>query len=199
MPHQPRRNFWTGGDDHTVRQRRRSDWLRQRYRLRPGIERLDPKFEPRPSRRRENPHRHSLGELLARARPARPLRRHESQRRRPRRRRRSFALLHRAKKHLHRKMIPHFAQVIAITALTVVSAETQNIPKGFVVLKCTLSTDGRFGVTVPVLDQHRDSENPKNSVVELKTGRTIAAIKTRWTGWNRMGHGGVLPCRWSPD
>src|SRR5438105_2256104 len=104
MSHQPRRNFWTGRDDHTVRQRRRSDWLRQRYRLRPGIERLDPKFEPRPSRRRENPHRHSLGKLLARPRSPRPLRRDESQRRRPRRRRRSSPLFHRAKEHLHREM-----------------------------------------------------------------------------------------------
>ena len=80
-----------------------------------------------------------------------------------------------------------------------VTALAQHIPKGFVVPKCTLSPDGRYGVTVPVLDQHEDSENPENSVIELKTGRTIAVIKTKVTGWNRMAHGGVLPCRWSPD
>jgi hypothetical protein len=56
-----------------------------------------------------------------------------------------------------------------------------------------------MGVTVPVLDQHKDSENPKNSVIELKTGRTVAIIRTRWTAWNVMGHGRVLPSRWSPD
>src|SRR6266516_8218223 len=40
-----------------------------------------------------------------RARPARPLRWNETERRRPRRRRRSIALLHRTKKHLHRQII----------------------------------------------------------------------------------------------
>ncbi len=91
-------------------------------------------------------------------------------------------------------------QLITITAFTAISGgEAQNIPKGFVVPKCTISPDGRYGVTVPVLDQHEDSENPKNSVVELKSGKTVAVIKARWTGWNLMGHGGVLPGRWSPD
>jgi hypothetical protein len=96
-------------------------------------------------------------------------------------------------------MIARFAQVIGITAIVLVGAAAQNIPKGFVVPKCTLSPNGRFGVTVPVLDQHKDSENPKNSVIELKTGRIIAVIKTKWTAWNRMGHGGILPARWSQD
>ena len=41
------------------------------YRLRPRLERLDAKSQSRPSRRRTNLHRHSLGELLAGARPAR--------------------------------------------------------------------------------------------------------------------------------
>ena len=104
MPHQSRRNFRPGHHHHAVRQRRRSDRLRQRHRLRPVLERLDPKPESRPSRRGTNSHRHGLGELLARARPARPLRRHESQRRRPRRRRRSATIFHRAKERLHRKI-----------------------------------------------------------------------------------------------
>ena len=97
VPYQSRRNLWPGHHHHAVRQRRRSNRLRQRHRLRPGLERLDAKPESRPSRRGTHSHRHGLGKLLARARLARPLRRHESQRRRPRRRRRSAALLHRAK------------------------------------------------------------------------------------------------------
>ncbi len=48
--------------------------------------------------------RHRVGELLAPARLARSLRRHETKRCRPRRRRRSVALLHRAKKRLHRQV-----------------------------------------------------------------------------------------------
>ncbi len=79
------------------------------------------------------------------------------------------------------------------------NAVAQNIPKGFVVPKCSLSPDGRYGVTVPILNQHEDSEEPKNSVIEVKTGRIVAVINTKFTGWNRMGHGAVWPCRWSPD
>jgi hypothetical protein len=96
-------------------------------------------------------------------------------------------------------MIARKAILVAITAQIALTAEAQNTPKGFVVPKCTISPDGRFGVTVPVLDQHADSENPKNSVIDLKTGKTIAVIKTKWAAWNVMGHGGVLPSRWSPD
>jgi hypothetical protein len=87
--------------------------------------------------------------------------------------------------------------IIAVAMSLVVAAQT--IPKGFVVPKCTISPDGRYGVTVPILAEHEDSENPKNSVIELKTGKTLAVIKTKFTGWDRMNHGGVLPCRWSPD
>ena len=61
------------------------------------------------------------------------------------------------------------ARLLTITALVAITAEAQNIPKGFVVPKCTTSPDGRYGVTVPVLDMHLDSENPKNSVIDLKT------------------------------
>ena len=104
LPHKSRRNLRPGRHNHAVRQRRGSDRLRQRRRLRPGLERLDAKPEPRPSRRRTNPYRHSLGKLLARARSARPLRRHETKRRRPRRRRRSASILHRAKERLHREV-----------------------------------------------------------------------------------------------
>jgi hypothetical protein len=91
------------------------------------------------------------------------------------------------------------ACLLTVTATVGMIDHRQNIPKGFVVPECTISPDSRYGVTVPVLDLHADSENPKNSVIDLKTGKTIAVIKTRWTGWNRMGHGGVLPCRWSQD
>jgi hypothetical protein len=78
-------------------------------------------------------------------------------------------------------MIARTASLIALTALIAPTAGAQNIPKGFVVPKCTISPDGRFGVTVPVLDQHADSENPKDSVIDLKTGKTVAIIKTKWT------------------
>jgi hypothetical protein len=79
------------------------------------------------------------------------------------------------------------------------AALAQQIPKGFVVPNCSLSPDKRLGVTVPILDEHNESEGVKNSVIDLTTGKIIAVIKTPWIGWTRMNHGGVLPCRWSPD
>jgi hypothetical protein len=96
-------------------------------------------------------------------------------------------------------MIVSATRLLTITALFVITAKAQNIPKGLVVPKCTISPDGRYGVTVPVLDLHKDSENPKNSVIELETGKIVAVIKTKWTGWNRQNHGGVLPSRWSSN
>jgi hypothetical protein len=97
-------------------------------------------------------------------------------------------------------MSAHIAQLLIIATLSMgVTALAQNIPKGYVVPKCTLSPDSRFGVTVPILDDYQRIPNPKNSVIELKTGKVIAVIEAKFTGWNRQNHGGVLPCRWSPD
>jgi hypothetical protein len=96
-------------------------------------------------------------------------------------------------------MIARFAQIVILMLGIAVTAVAQSAPKGFVVPKCTISPDGRYGVTVPILDQHEDSENPRNSVIELKTGKTVAVIQTKFTGWTRMNHGGVLPSRWSSD
>jgi hypothetical protein len=73
------------------------------------------------------------------------------------------------------------------------------VPKGFVVPECTLSPDGRYGVTVPLIDQEERLGDAKNSVIELKSGKVIAVIKSKFTGWNRQNHGGVLPCQWSKD
>lgn len=76
-------------------------------------------------------------------------------------------------------MITRIARLAVFVSLTIcVNVAAQNIPKGFVVPKCTLSPDGRYGVTVPILFQHEDSEDPKNSVIELKTGKVIAVIDT---------------------
>jgi hypothetical protein len=97
-------------------------------------------------------------------------------------------------------MIIPLGRLAVLMSLTIcINTLAQDIPKSFVVPKCTLSPDGRYGVTVPILDQHEDIENPKNSVIELKTGKVIAIISAKFTGWNRQNHGGVLPCRWSQD
>src|SRR5207244_9780149 len=66
-----------------------------------GRERLDAELKSCASCRRADFHWHGLGELLAGARPARPVRRDEGKRRRPRRRRGGVAILHRGEEHLH--------------------------------------------------------------------------------------------------
>jgi hypothetical protein len=90
-----------------------------------------------------------------------------------------------------------FASLLVLSVAVGLQADA--IPKGFIVPACTLSPDGRYGVTVPLLFQHENSEDPKNSVIDLKTGKVVAVIKAKFTGWNRQNHGGVLPCRWSKD
>ena len=87
---------------------------------------------------------------------------------------------------------------IALVAMAI-SSQADAVPKGFVVPECTLSPDGRYGVTVPLLDEQERLGDPKNSVIEVKTGKIVAVIKAKFTGWNRQNHGGVLPCRWSKD
>jgi hypothetical protein len=52
---------------------------------------------------------------------------------------------------------------------------------------------------VPILGEDQNSEDVNNSLIDLKTGRIIATIKSTSTGWSRQNRGGVLPSRWSPD
>jgi len=76
------------------------------------------------------------------------------------------------------------------------------IPVGYVVLRCTISPDGRFGVLVPKTDELEQLEKinrPQNQVIVLATGNVIAVIRTQWFGATKHNHGGVLPARWSPD
>ena len=71
--------------------------------------------------------------------------------------------------------------------------------KGFQIPTDSQSPDHHYGVTVPILSDWPDSADPKNSLIDLKTGHIIANIESPNTGWNRMAHGGVLPARWSKD
>jgi hypothetical protein len=78
----------------------------------------------------------------------------------------------------------------------------QHLRPGYSIPDVTLSPDHRFGVTVPQLDYFesdlKNSDDPCNSVVEVKTGKVVGVIKAD-TGWDHMNHGEVLPTRWSPD
>ena len=76
----------------------------------------------------------------------------------------------------------------------------QDIPFGYYTIPAyTLSPNHRYGVTVPQWEHSDEIDNPRNKVVEVKTGRVLAVIHTE-TGWDHSGHYvSVLPSRWSPD
>jgi hypothetical protein len=71
-------------------------------------------------------------------------------------------------------------------------------PKGFMVPGSSLSPDKRFGVTVPIRAEHGEDAEPKNSLIEVKTGRVLAVIKAE-TAWDHANHREVMPSRWSKD
>jgi hypothetical protein len=73
-------------------------------------------------------------------------------------------------------------------------------PAAFSIPEDSRSPDGHYGVTVPTTrdDDVKLKEEPKNQLVEIKSGRAVATIEA-WTGWSKMNHGGVLPARWSRD
>lgn len=88
--------------------------------------------------------------------------------------------------------------ILTIAAFRFAAADEPKIPKGFTVPGDSVSPDKRFGVTVPIRAQHGENAKPKNSLIEIKTGRVLAIIPAE-TGWDRMNHGGVMPARWSKD
>ena len=67
------------------------------------------------------------------------------------------------------------------------------MPKGFVVPECTLSPDGRYGVTVPLLDEQERLLDPKNGVIEVKTGKIVAAIKAQMVPPTRKASPSLSP------
>lgn len=73
-----------------------------------------------------------------------------------------------------------------------------NLPAGFSVPASTVSPDGRYGVTVPDRDHYEKDETVHNQIVEVSSGRILAAIKAD-AGLLHMNHGGIAPSRWSTD
>lgn len=68
---------------------------------------------------------------------------------------------------------------------------------GYTMPATTISPDGRYGITVPSLaDAITD---PKNEVIEIKTGRIVGAIPKEYAAFDRMNHGGIVPACWTGD
>lgn len=78
-----------------------------------------------------------------------------------------------------------------------VSAEP-SLPKGYTIPEDSVSPDGRYGVTVPTTDEVAENEG-KNRLVEVKTGRVLAELQTKFVAWSRRNHGEPQPARWSKD
>jgi len=88
--------------------------------------------------------------------------------------------------------------VVAQVAKEAPSNPVQLAPQGYTIRENSISPAGRYGVTVPTLTE-ADEENAKNSLVDLRTGRVLAVLQTKFTGWSRHNRGGILPARWSKD
>ena len=71
------------------------------------------------------------------------------------------------------------------------------VPVGYQIPDDSISPDHRFGVSVPMREGPAE-ETAKNSVIELQSGRTVAAINA-YTGWDHANHDEPLPSRWSKD
>lgn len=67
----------------------------------------------------------------------------------------------------------------------------------YIVQEETWSPDGKLGVTKPVSEFSEAIKDPKNRLVEVKTGRVIADLEGD-TAWNRMNHGSTVT-QWSAD
>jgi hypothetical protein len=88
--------------------------------------------------------------------------------------------------------------LLVAAAVQFTAAAEPKVPKGFEVPDSSLSPDKRFGVTVPIRAEHAEDAEPKNSLIELKTGRVLAVIKAE-TAWDHANHRVVMPARWSKD
>ena len=67
----------------------------------------------------------------------------------------------------------------------------------FTIPDSTLSSDGRYGVTVPVMGSDGTAEG-ENELIEVATGRIIAGIDANPV-FGRTNHESLLPSRWSKD
>jgi hypothetical protein len=91
-----------------------------------------------------------------------------------------------------------FPCLLAALALQLTTAAEPKVPKGFFVPESSFSPDKRYGVTVALRGEHGEDAEPKNRLIELKTGRVLAVIKAE-TAWDHANHQEVMPSRWSKD
>lgn len=87
---------------------------------------------------------------------------------------------------------------LALIAVTLAAGHSADLPKGYVIAEDSASPDGRYGVTVPLMDELENDLSAHNSVVDLKSGKALGVIKAN-TGWDHMNHTSIMPAQWSRD
>ncbi len=85
-------------------------------------------------------------------------------------------------------------------ALAVDPPPASKMPNGHIVVEDSTSPDQHYAVTA--FDNDKTEEPPKgmdtNRLIELKSGRVVTVLIGE-PGLARMGHGGIMPARWSAD
>lgn len=102
----------------------------------------------------------------------------------------------------HRRLLL-MKTLIALFALTLGAldlARSIELPQGYVLAEDSTSPDGRYAVSVPLIQAVLDDvvKDPVNNLVEVATGKTIAKLVGAPAA-TKMPHGGIMPSRWSPD
>jgi len=107
------------------------------------------------------------------------------------------AQIHRAAAHSRRWLAALLAIFLMVGLQDVHPAEKAG---KYLIPPYTLSPDHRYGVTVPIWDAVRNTNNDiGNHVIELRTGRLLAPIHGE-TGYDRaLNFRRTLPARWSKD
>ena len=75
----------------------------------------------------------------------------------------------------------------------------QGIPAGYTVPDVTLSPDHRYGVTMPKDIADDSITHPQNEVVEMKTGRSLGAIKEAEVAIGHTSNQELAPTEWTAD
>jgi hypothetical protein len=103
------------------------------------------------------------------------------------------------------KLLPRLF-VLALTAfspcLAAAAEKSWTPPKGFSVPESTISPDGAYGVTAPDWKHFQEGKS-QNTLVNLRTGRTLALLDTNLFTWVQDDSGGMnhtsLETCWSAD
>jgi hypothetical protein len=89
-------------------------------------------------------------------------------------------------------------KALALVAIACSTASAGPLPKGFAVIKASISPDGKLGVIGPDVDHAREqADSRQNQLVVLATGKVLATIDAPTT-FEHENHADFAP-QWSTD